>query len=166
MLNLGFSEIFLIMAVALVVIGPDRLPEVLRFMGRQYGKLTRASNELRRAFMMEAERSDIEKRADALRKRREEARKRIADQRERTRLAAQEDTSVTPEIAPVGRTRLPHGHMPPIPEADAPADAGQEPVAGAIPASAPAQTPSAAPEVATAAPEAASSPTAHGAESE
>ena len=70
MLNLGFSEIFLIMAVALVVIGPDRLPEVLRFIGRQYGKLTGACYELRRTFLREAERSDSEKRADALLKRR------------------------------------------------------------------------------------------------
>ena len=107
MLNLGFSEIILIMAVALVVIGPDRLPEVLRFMGRQYGKLTRASNDLRRAFMMEAERSDIEKRAESLRKRREEARNRIAEQRERARIAAEEQEHSTPDVAPVGRTRHP-----------------------------------------------------------
>ncbi len=116
MLNLGFSEIFLIMAVALVVIGPDRLPEVLRFLGRQYGRLTRASNELRRAFMLEAERSDIEKRADALRKRREEARKRIAAQRERAKLAAEQGNGDTPSIAPVGRTDSPFGHTPQHPE--------------------------------------------------
>ena len=126
MLNLGFSEIILIMAVALVVIGPDRLPEVLRFMGRQYGKLTRASNELRRAFMMEAERSDIEKRAEALRKRREEARQRIEEQRERARLAAEEAHGATPALAPVGRTRHPRGHMPPV-SAPAPADSNHHP---------------------------------------
>lgn len=113
MLNLGFSEIFLILVVALVVIGPDRLPEVLRFIGKQYGKLTRASNELRRAFMLEAERSDIEKRAEALRQRREEARKRIAEQRERARQAA-EDVGTEPELAPVGRTSSPFS--PPVPE--------------------------------------------------
>jgi sec-independent protein translocase protein TatB len=116
MLNLGFSEIIVIMAVALVVIGPDRLPEVLRFLGRQYGRLTRMSNDLRRAFMLEAERSDIEKRAEALRKRREEARKRIAEQRERQKQAAEQTGGDMPDIAPVGRTASPFGPTPPDPE--------------------------------------------------
>ena len=134
MLNLGFSEIFLILVVALVVIGPDRLPEVLRFLGKQYGKLTRTSNELRRAFMLEAERSDIEKRAEALRQRREEARKRIAAQRERVKKAA-EDAEASPEPAPVERTSSPFGPTPPAP-AEPPAEppAAAEAPAAEVPA--------------------------------
>ncbi len=135
MLNLGFSEIFLIMAVALVVIGPDRLPEVLRFLGRQYGRLTRASNELRRAFMLEAERSDIEKRADALRKRREEARKRIAEQRERAKQAAEQDGEAIPDLAPVGRTASPFAPAPPHPD-EVPPDTAEEPTPPEEPAAA------------------------------
>ena len=77
MLNLGLTEIVVIFVVAIVVVGPERLPSVVRWLGRQYGKLMRASDELRRAFVMEADRVDAEARADELRKRREEARARI-----------------------------------------------------------------------------------------
>jgi len=77
MLNLGLTEIVVIFVVAIVVVGPERLPNVVRWLGRQYGKLMRASDELRRAFVLEADRSDAEARAKILRERREEARARI-----------------------------------------------------------------------------------------
>jgi sec-independent protein translocase protein TatB len=89
MLNFGFGEILLILALALVVVGPDRLPEMVRFLGRQYGKLMRASNELRQAFVLEAERSEAERRADLLKERREAARARAQAARERVRAAAE-----------------------------------------------------------------------------
>jgi len=88
MLNFGFGEIVLIMVLAIVVVGPDRLPEMLRFLGKQYGKVTRASNDLRRAFMLEADRADAEKRSASLRARREEARKRAMAAREEALAAA------------------------------------------------------------------------------
>jgi len=109
MLNLGLPEILLIMILALVIIGPERLPEVIRYVGRMYGKLMRTSNELRRAFMLEAERSDIEKRAEAMRQRREEARARIAAEREK---AAANDTP-DPDVAAVGTLDNPFGAQPP-----------------------------------------------------
>lgn len=77
MLNLGLTEILVIFVVAIVVVGPERLPNVVRWLGRQYGKLMRASDELRRAFVLEADRADAEARAEVLRQRREEARARI-----------------------------------------------------------------------------------------
>ena len=77
MLNLGITEIILILVVRIVVVGPDRLPNVVRWLGRQYGKLMRASDELRRAFVLEADRVEAEARTADLRKRRDEARQRI-----------------------------------------------------------------------------------------
>ena len=73
MLNLGFGEILIFSLLALVVVGPERLPTMIRFLGRQYGKLLRASRELRRAFYMEAERVESEERRKKLKKSREEA---------------------------------------------------------------------------------------------
>lgn len=78
MLNLGLSEILIVLVVAIVVVGPDRLPTVVKWLGRQYGKLMRASDELRRAFTLEADKVEAEARAKILRQRREEARARIA----------------------------------------------------------------------------------------
>jgi sec-independent protein translocase protein TatB len=83
MLGLGWQEIALIAVLAIVVVGPERLPELLRFLGRQYGKVRRASDDLRRAFMLEADRADAEKRAVELRKRREQALARAEEVRRR-----------------------------------------------------------------------------------
>ena len=90
MLNLGLGEILIFSILALVVVGPERLPTMVRFMGRQYGKLMRASDELRRAFVIEADRADAEARAEVLRQRREEARARIE-------AARAEASSTTPQ---------------------------------------------------------------------
>lgn len=48
MLGLGWGEMFVIAAVALIVIGPKDLPIVLRNAGRAFGALQRMSNEFRR----------------------------------------------------------------------------------------------------------------------
>ena len=45
MFGIGFPELVVILAVALIVLGPQRLPEVARMLGRAYGQLRRASEE-------------------------------------------------------------------------------------------------------------------------
>lgn len=45
MLGIGIPELMVILVVALVVLGPQRLPEVARMLGRAYGQLRRASEE-------------------------------------------------------------------------------------------------------------------------
>jgi len=81
MLNMGLSEMLLIAVLAIVVVGPDRLPEMMRFLGRNYGKLRRASNELRRAFQLEVDRVDAESRSAEIQARRKalEARRKAAE---------------------------------------------------------------------------------------
>ena len=82
MLSLGWGEIFLMGAVALVVVGPERLPRLLRELGRYYGQLRRAADELRRSFVLEADRQDAEERYAKLQERRAaaaEARKRAME---------------------------------------------------------------------------------------
>ena len=61
MFSMGWSEILLIGLVLLVFVGPDRLPLVLRSAGRIFGQLRRAADELRRAFVLEADRQELEK---------------------------------------------------------------------------------------------------------
>ncbi len=63
MLNLGLTEIIVVLVVAIVIVGPERLPTVVRWLGRQYGKLIRSSDELRKAFVIEADRAEAEDRA-------------------------------------------------------------------------------------------------------
>lgn len=44
--SLGFSEIAVILLIALLVFGPKKLPEIGRTLGRTIGELRRASREL------------------------------------------------------------------------------------------------------------------------
>ncbi len=73
MLGLGLTEILLVGAVMLVVVGPDRLPQVFRTLGRIYGQIRRASDEMRRAFVLEADRQDADERFEKLQERRKAA---------------------------------------------------------------------------------------------
>jgi sec-independent protein translocase protein TatB len=81
MLGLGIGEILLLVVLVIVVVGPDRLPHLIRSAGRMYGQVRRASDELRRAFVLEADRADAEERYRKLEERRKaaiEARERAA----------------------------------------------------------------------------------------
>lgn len=45
--NIGFPELIVILAVALIVFGPRKLPEVGRSIGRAMGEFRRASHDLK-----------------------------------------------------------------------------------------------------------------------
>ncbi len=54
MFDLGFQEIIIVLAVALIFIGPKHLPEIARTLGRAMGELRRAGDELRAQINLEA----------------------------------------------------------------------------------------------------------------
>lgn len=47
MFDVGFSELVMIGLVALLVVGPDRLPELVRTTGRWIGRAQRLAREMR-----------------------------------------------------------------------------------------------------------------------
>ncbi len=57
MFDIGFPEMVVILAVALIVFGPKKLPEIGRSLGQGLRELKRASNELMSA-MSEPEEHD------------------------------------------------------------------------------------------------------------
>ncbi|MBQ0719095.1 MAG: twin-arginine translocase subunit TatB [Gammaproteobacteria bacterium] len=63
MFDIGFTEILLIAVVGLVVIGPKRLPETIRFLGYWVGKLRRsvhgAREEMEREFGLDEIRREL-----------------------------------------------------------------------------------------------------------
>lgn len=48
MFGIGFGEFVLVMIVALLVIGPDKLPGLARSVAKAYNELRRTGNELKR----------------------------------------------------------------------------------------------------------------------
>ena len=121
MLDIGFGEMMIIGVLAIVIVGPERLPEMMRFLGRQYGKLMRTSNELRRAFFMEADRAEAEARAADMKARREEAKKRAEEARARA-LAERAALAAAPPAAPTAPEESP----PPAPTMELPPPAAEE----------------------------------------
>jgi len=52
MLGLGISEIAVILAVALIFIGPDKLPEVAQKLGRLVWQVKHSAEELRKEITL------------------------------------------------------------------------------------------------------------------
>lgn len=48
MFGIGFTEFVLIVIVALIVIGPDKLPEIAKTLGKAFVEFKRAGEELKR----------------------------------------------------------------------------------------------------------------------
>jgi sec-independent protein translocase protein TatB len=61
MFDIGFSEIVVIAVVALVVIGPERLPKAARTMGHLFGRLQRYVNDVKSDISREMELDDLRK---------------------------------------------------------------------------------------------------------
>ena len=51
MFNLGFGEMILLAAIALIFIGPKQLPEIARVVGRMLNEFKRASEDLTGSFV-------------------------------------------------------------------------------------------------------------------
>ena len=61
MFDISFSELFLIGIVALVVIGPERLPKVARAFGLLVGRAQRYVNDIKVELQREANMEEIKK---------------------------------------------------------------------------------------------------------
>ena len=60
MFDLGFSELVLIFAVGLIVLGPEKLPRVARFITGSINKLKSFSQEIQQQLMEESPTQDID----------------------------------------------------------------------------------------------------------
>ncbi|HYT95957.1 MAG TPA: Sec-independent protein translocase protein TatB [Casimicrobiaceae bacterium] len=59
MFDVGFSEIVVIAVVALIVIGPERLPRTARMLGHLFGRLQRYVNDVKADISREMELDEL-----------------------------------------------------------------------------------------------------------
>jgi sec-independent protein translocase protein TatB len=68
MFDIGFSELVVIAVVALIVIGPERLPKAARTMGHLFGRLQRYVNDVKADINREIELEELRKMRDSMQK--------------------------------------------------------------------------------------------------
>jgi sec-independent protein translocase protein TatB len=61
MFDIGFSELLVIAIVALIVIGPQRLPAVARTLGHLFGRMQRYVNDVKADISREMELEELKK---------------------------------------------------------------------------------------------------------
>ena len=79
MFGIGLPELVVILVLGLLVLGPQRLPEVARMIGRAYGQLRRASEEFQRTIRQDIETLDRQEDANRNKAVTDELRERFAD---------------------------------------------------------------------------------------
>jgi sec-independent protein translocase protein TatB len=66
MFDIGFSELLVIGVVALIVIGPEKLPRVARTIGHLAGRLQRYVNDVKADINREIELDELRKMRDSM----------------------------------------------------------------------------------------------------
>lgn len=61
MFDIAFSEVMIIAVVALIVIGPERLPRVARTVGHLFGRMQRYVNDVKSDIQREVELDELRK---------------------------------------------------------------------------------------------------------
>ena len=61
MFDIGFSEMMVVAVVALIVIGPERLPKVARTLGHMFGRMQRYVNDVKSDISREMELEELRK---------------------------------------------------------------------------------------------------------
>ena len=59
MFGIGMPEMLLILAIALIVIGPKKLPDLAKSLGRAFAEFKRATSELKESFEIDSELKEI-----------------------------------------------------------------------------------------------------------
>ena len=68
MFGIGMPEMILILAIALIVIGPKNLPALAKSLGRAFGEYKRATSELKESMEINTELADVKKAFDEMNK--------------------------------------------------------------------------------------------------
>ena len=64
MFGIGMPELLLLLAIALIVVGPKKLPELAKALGRGFAEFKKATNELKESLETNTDFSDLRKSFD------------------------------------------------------------------------------------------------------
>jgi Tat protein translocase TatB subunit len=117
MFGLGMPEILLILAIALIVIGPQKLPELAKTLGRAMGEFKRSAQELKRSIDMDTTLQDVKSSTTDLKKVMKDSRHKKTDKKD-------PDTPDVPGASPK-KSDIPGTDSPPSSENTA-ADTGTD----------------------------------------
>jgi sec-independent protein translocase protein TatB len=139
MFDVGFSELIVIAVVALIVIGPERLPGVARTAGHLLGRLQRYVNDVKADINREMQLDELKKvqqdvidQARGVEQSVNEQLKSVETSLNQSIAAGIEEKSATtadPEPPPPVAPHLPPGILPPAPEISAAAGTNDKPQA-------------------------------------
>jgi len=107
MFDLGFTELMVIAVVALVVIGPERLPRVARTMGHLAGRLQRYVADVKADINREVELDELRKMRDSVKNAASDLETSVRSEMDKTESelnAAAEGKSVEPKAESEGST--------------------------------------------------------------
>jgi len=112
--DIGFTELMVIGVVALIVIGPERLPGVARTIGHLAGRLQRYVNDVKADISREMEFDELRKMRDSMQQAATEVETSVRaelgkteQELNKTVAEAVEDKSSTPEAAAAPETAAP-----------------------------------------------------------
>jgi sec-independent protein translocase protein TatB len=66
MFGIGMPELILILAIALIVIGPKKLPDLAKSLGRAMREFKKATNEFKETLQLDEDLTDVKKAFDGL----------------------------------------------------------------------------------------------------
>ena len=66
MFGIGMPELLLLLAIALIVIGPKKLPDLAKSLGRAMREFKKATNEFKETMQIDEDLSDVKKAFDDL----------------------------------------------------------------------------------------------------
>jgi sec-independent protein translocase protein TatB len=132
MFDIGFSELLLIAVVALIVIGPERLPKVARTLGHLFGRMQRYVNDVKADISREMELDELKKMQSSM----EETARSMRDSVERgisetegelNKVAQSAQPASDPYDDPFGDSPPPGAAAPASPQGELPLEPGEPP---------------------------------------
>ena len=82
MFGLGMPEILLILALALIIIGPKKLPDLAKTLGKSLGEFKNAAQDFKNSINIESTIADMDPPAEEIQKNIKDANKELADEAE------------------------------------------------------------------------------------